>query len=90
MKVILNRCFGGFDLSERARGFLEARRSESWDYWVSHRDDPALVKCVEALGDKADSDYSQLEVFDIPDGIRYEIIDYDGIEWAVEVGHIWP
>ena len=47
---------------------------------TEYREDPILIEVVEELGEKANGRYAQLEIVDIPDGMNYEINDYDGIE----------
>ena len=53
------------------------------------RDDPFLVKVVEELGEAANQPGSQLKVVEIPDGVRWEIGDYDGCECVSEVHQSW-
>jgi hypothetical protein len=130
MKVVINKCYGGFGLSDKAlmkyaeiKGIkLYKGKSEHWgtpfytvpetefkkihkedekigDYTKSNavcfsrynitREDPVLVQVVEELGDKVNTQYSKLEVVEIPDGIKYEIDDYDGIETIHEEHRSW-
>ena len=53
MKVVINKCFGGFGLSKKAYKFLNI----PWDGYgfefMKDRSNPALVKCVEDLGEDA-------------------------------------
>jgi hypothetical protein len=44
------------------------------------RHDPALVQVVEEMGKAADGWSAQLTVMEIPDGVDYIILDYDGKE----------
>lgn len=53
------------------------------------RDDPDLIKVVEKLGDTANSKYSKLKIVEIPDGINWEVEEYDGIEWIAESHRTW-
>jgi hypothetical protein len=53
------------------------------------RTDPALVKVVEQLGDRASDIYSQLSVVEIPDDVKWMIKEYDGIEWIAEEHRTW-
>lgn len=54
------------------------------------RDDPDLVAVVEQLGSKAASGKcAQLEVVEIPDGIDWEIDEYDGREHIAEKHRTW-
>ena len=95
MKIVINRCFGGFRLSaegiERYRelsGELDAD-----DYQIGReleRDDKYLVQTVEELGDLASGKYSALEVVEIPDGVEWEIEEYDGFETIHELHRSWP
>ena len=91
MKIVLNKCFGGFALSEKAYEYLGLK----WDGFgyaysdYDERSDPKLIKCVETLGEEANGLYADLEVVDIPDNVKFEIEDYDGIETAYECGGRW-
>lgn len=53
------------------------------------RDDPALVNTVEALGERVNSDHSDLKVVVVPAGINWTIQDYDGREWVAEIHRTW-
>lgn len=79
-KIVLNKCFGGFGLSEKAYAALGMK----WDGYGHgselKRDDPDLVRVVEELGDEASGFCAKLRVVSIPDGIAWEIDDYDGQE----------
>ena len=44
------------------------------------RHDPALVQVVEEMGKAADGWRAQLTVMEIPDGVDYIILDYNGKE----------
>ena len=137
MKVILNKCYGGFDVSQEAyelyakkKGIeiftyklecvndkpiyrktdtgssiftitftkdfgdcIELSDDNSKKYFLelrgSHREDPVLIEVVEELGKRANSPFSKLVVVDIPDGMEYEIDDYDGVETLHEKVKKW-
>jgi hypothetical protein len=94
-KIVLNRCYGGFGVSEKAVEWLQANGASSekvrvqdsgltsakWVYTVCvlERHDPLLVKCVETLGEEASGDSAALEVVEI-DQPMYRISEYDGAE----------
>ena len=88
-KIVVNRCFGGFCLSEEAYALLGI----PWDGYGHgfniKRDDPKLVEVVKQLGSKADGEYAQLQVVDVPDDIVWEIEDYDGHEKVAEKHRSW-
>lgn len=85
MKVVINRCYGGFGLSEKAMKFLGV--DSSWPDIA--RNDPKLVECVEKLGEEANGTYAELKVVEIPDDVNWEIGEYDGLEWVEEVHRRW-
>lgn len=91
MKVVVNKCFGGFGLSEKAYEFLglpwDNHGSKYRDY--SERTDPKLIECVETLGEEANGWAARLMVVEIPDDIEWEISDYDGIETIHEKHRSW-
>lgn len=53
------------------------------------RDDADLVAVVKELGDKASGSCSCLRIVDIPDGISWEIDEYDGMESIHETHRSW-
>ena len=91
MKIVINRCVGGFGLSEKAYEFLNI----PWDGYgykyseESKRTDPELVRCVEELGEEANGSFAKLEVIEIPDDVIWMITDYDGIEQVEEARSVW-
>jgi hypothetical protein len=56
---------------------------------TTKRDDPTLVLAVESLGSAADGEFASLKVVEIPDGIDYEISEYDGYEHIAESHRTW-
>ena len=136
MKVVINKCYGGFGLSPEALVWLHKHKCEglkvytieeyygkntdncerdlqNWHKYKANkeysfffavftpdekcvlsfdgkREDPVLVQCVEKLGSKKVSSLlAQLKVVEIPDGIKYYIDDYDGIESINEKHASW-
>lgn len=146
MKVVINKCYGGFSVSLEGcrwmaeRGHEEAKKrvaeyeeelrvfehykkngvlpdgqgDESTrrfrtgmfdisikynklpDFYSGHdfeRHDPMLVACVEALGGEhrkgASGEHARLVIVEIPDGVDYEIQEYDGQEWIAEKHRTW-
>lgn len=55
----------------------------------SLRGDVDLVKVVEFLGDKSFGSCAKLKIVEIPDGIEWEIDEYDGMEQIREVHRSW-
>jgi len=89
MKIVINRCYGGFGLSDEALALYNKLSGKSIIYVGDiERDDPNLIKVVEQL-DNANDQYSALEVVEIPDEVEYEIEQYDGVEWVSEKHRTW-
>lgn len=53
------------------------------------RHDPNLVELVETMGKDASGMFSNVAVIEIPDGIEYEVEEYDGKEWIAEKHRTW-
>jgi len=53
------------------------------------RDDLALIQVIEELGDEANGTFADLVIAEIPDGIEYEISEYDGNETVEEKHRSW-
>lgn len=80
MEMVINCCYGGYSLSEKAVEMLGAESPYAYNE-ESRRSDPKLIEVVETLGDDANGMCANLEVVDIPDDATDFIIhDYDGYE----------
>ncbi len=84
-KIVINCCFGGFGLSERAYTALGLQSEHS----EIDRDDPRLVAIVEQLGHLANGFCAELKVVEIPDDVDWGIHDYDGQEHIYEKHRTW-
>lgn len=117
MKVVINKCWGGFGLSTDAVEWLMKNKNwkavpedskkdgkitewthpDSIKMWGKYsantygikRDDKDLVAVVEALGEKANSAHASLKIVKIPNGIKWEIDEYDGQESINEQYRSW-
>lgn len=54
------------------------------------RNDPDLIAIVEEWGEKANGECARLEIVEIPDGVQWEIDEYDGMESVEEAHRSWP
>lgn len=84
MKVILNKCYGGFSLSPQA--IAAARIDDSWSYGNA-RFNKSLIRLIEKHGSQwASGLYADLHVVSIPDeATDYHIDEYDGMESIIYV-----
>jgi hypothetical protein len=92
IKVVINKYFGGFGLSDEAEELYKERKGitdPNWWYNDILRDDPILVQIVEEMGDKADGKFAALKVVEVPDDADWYIEEYDGSEWVAERHRTW-
>ena len=83
-KVVINKCYGGFGLSNKAKEILHTT-----DEYELHRDDPELIQVVESLGEEANGPYAELTIISIPADVQWTVEEYDGLEWIAEVHRTW-
>jgi hypothetical protein len=97
-KILVNRRYGGFGLSELViTMYKEARPEKIGEHWYANmdieRDDPELIRIVEKIGlDEAGGLYSSLKIIEIPDDVPADgwiVQDYDGMEWIAEKHRTW-
>jgi hypothetical protein len=139
MKIVINKCYGGFGLSDEAmKRYAELKgitlypekdrsglysnyytvpahkrvaRIEGEQFYALSmeersaynkqcaseslydrdipRDDPTLVQVVKELGKKASGRFASLAVVNVPDGVSWEIDEYDGLEQVAETHRTW-
>lgn len=53
------------------------------------RDDPVLIQVVEELGELANGRHAELKIVEIPDDVKWQIEEYDGLEWVAEQHRTW-
>lgn len=101
-KVVINKCYGGFDVSEKGVEWLLANGASpekvgvqdsglTDSKWVStfctlERHDPLLVKMVETLGSEAASGDHAALDVRVLGQPLYRINEYDGSESVEEPG----
>lgn len=90
-KIVINTCFGGFGLSNKALALYNERAGTKHEYPndIEYRNCPILVQIVEEMGKESWGRYSQLKVVEVPNGVEWEIDEYDGNEWVAEVHRTW-
>ena len=101
MKVVINQCFGGFGLSKAVYkemgikydgyGYLtnEDLGIDSDNYYA-YRSDNRLISAIEKVGiERASGSLAKIGIVDVPDGIDFEIDEYDGVEHIAETHRKW-
>lgn len=76
------------DLAGLGLTFVEDTYWGHWElpdgvYWYDSdlsRTDPFLVQVVEELGEEAESNAASLSIRELPEGTKYRIDEYDGLE----------
>jgi hypothetical protein len=91
MKVVINRCFGGFNLSQAAidRYNELSGKNVTYQYDIK-REDPFLIQAIEEIGLIASAGrHSELKIVNIPEDIAWFVDDYDGMETIHEYHRMW-
>lgn len=90
MQIVINSCYGGFGLSDKALVLYNAlANTDIQCCFELERNDPILVRVVKTLGDEANGRFAKLRIVEIPDDVNWEISDYDGCESIEEVHRSW-
>ena len=90
MQIVINSCYGGFGLSEKALDYYNNLAGTKIEYAGDiERNDPILVHVVETLGAEANDRFAKLRIVEIPDDVNWEISEYDGMESVEEVHRSW-
>jgi len=97
-EIVINRCWGGYSLSQEAKEWLLKQDALMPSYidliyssgsWRA-RSDKHLVQCIKELGERADGEHASLEIVSIPDDVDWQIVEYDGWEHIAERHRTWP
>ena len=83
MKVVINRCYGGYGISEEAERILLMTLGEEGSNEME-RHNPVFVSLVENMGEAVNGSFAKLEVIEIEDGLDYDVDEYDGYESVTE------
>ena len=101
MKIVVNKCFGGFRLSEAIfvelgmvwDGYGYVNNTDfgiESDNYLEYRSHPTLIAAIEKVGENdASGPLSEVLIVDVPDDIKWEIDEYDGIETVHEKHRSW-
>jgi len=79
MKIVVNKCYGGFSISDKAAHGLGITKEGRYNI---RRDDPTLIEAIERFGSEyASGLFAQLEIVDLPSNMTdWMIEEYDGYE----------
>ena len=101
MKIAVNKCYGGFSLTKPVfdelgikwdgYGYLGNKDLgiKSDDY-NAYRQDPRLIAAIEKIGEENSSGaMAKVRIVEIPDGIEWEMDEYDGVESVHEKHRSW-
>ena len=59
------------------------------DHDRQNRNCSVLIKVVKKMGKKSWGKHAELKIVEVPDGVEWEIEEYDGSEWISEKHRIW-
>jgi uncharacterized protein (TIGR02145 family) len=90
MKVVINRCFGGFSVSREIYEMMGLKWDDYGYAFDNDRTNKELIKCIEKIGtERSSEEYrsAKLEVVNIPDDATdWEILNYNMGGWGHIVG----
>ena len=100
MKIVINRCYGGFGLSDQCAIALGAILKQVGDFFYQefpkgkkdedYRTNAKLIKFMETKGSEwCSGSFAKLKVVEVPDGVKWKIKNYDGMETIEEVHRSW-
>lgn len=91
-RIVINDCYGGFGLSDKACAMYKERAGitdpDFYDRDIP-RDDPYLVQIVRELGAASHGGYAKLKIVEVPGDVEWDIQEYDGVEWVAERHRTW-
>lgn len=88
MKVLINKCYGGFSISEEFLGHLKQLKlvDQEANTFCIDRDNQQIIDEAIKFGlEKANGWVAKLEIVEIPDGCNYRLGEYDGQEWIEQI-----
>jgi hypothetical protein len=71
------------------RGYPDFVFTDEHRHTDEYRTCPLLIQVIEELGEVADGRHATLAVVEIPDGVDFEIDEYDGNETVEEKHRSW-
>lgn len=89
IEVLLNDCYGGWEISSKANKLYALRTTKDSNYFLRKRSNPILVQIYKELGDEFDGGkHSKTGIEKIPKKYEnyYYISEYDGLE-KVEIDY---
>lgn len=91
-RIVINTCHGGFGLSTKALTEYKKLAGITDDQFYHDdidRDDVYLVQVIKDLGTDANGAYAELKIIEVPVDVKWQIEEYDGIEWVAEQHRTW-
>jgi hypothetical protein len=89
MRILINRCYGGFGLSDAAVTRLQELGVLAYHREIE-RNDPKLLQVFDELGQATNGPFAELQAIEVPEGVEWQIEEYDGYEHVAEKHRTWP
>jgi hypothetical protein len=89
--IAWEKCINKYDMTD----YYHARHLDSEEHYLAqhevlqNRADPDLVAVVEEMGHKANGQYANLVIVEIPDNVQWHLAEYDGVEHIAENHRTW-
>ena len=86
-KIVVSKTYHGFGLTDEMIDYIGYKKKHKNDRgWEVSRTDPKLVEYLETTPEEK---HGGLGVCYVPDGVKWDIEDYDSREWVAEVHRKW-
>ena len=84
MFILLNKCYGGFGLSDQFLDTYPEYEDVGWNEPTTSRTDEELINRIRGFGiARAEGNYANLSIVSIPDDVTdWRIRRYDGYEYV--------
>ncbi len=82
--AVINTCFGGFGISDKAKKLTGLDKLSSSELHNIARNDKRLVEAVKKLGKEASDKHAELVAVKLKPATKYVIYEFDGMESICE------
>ena len=87
-EVVETDSFAGNSYYLAGKEHTDATYISQYEFY-ENRADADLITVIEQFGKAASGNYASIAIVEIPDGIDWHIVEYDGLEHVAEAHRTW-